>query len=75
MFRTQNLCPGSKNAFDSMAKTFFVSAHQYLFPQRMFPARLKWETFASATMFLSLDRPLHLEISRCHLADYVKELY
>ena len=51
MFRTQNLCPGSKNVFDSMAKTFFVSEQQNLFPQHMFTARLNWETFASATMF------------------------
>ena len=51
MFRTQNLCPGSKSVFDSMAKTFFVSEQQNLFPQHMFPARLNWETFASATMF------------------------
>ena len=51
MFRTQNLCPGSKNVFDSMAKTFFVSEQQNLFPQHMFPVRLNWETFASATMF------------------------
>ena len=58
MFRTQNLCPGSKNVFDSMAKTFFVSEQQNLFPQHMFPARLNWETFASATMFPSLARPL-----------------
>ena len=58
MFRTQNLCPGSKNVFDSMAKTFFVSEQQNLFPQHMFPERLKWETFVSATMFPSLARPL-----------------
>ena len=51
MFRTQNMYPGSKNVFDSMAKTFFVSEQQNLFPQHMFPARLNWETFASATMF------------------------
>ena len=51
MFRTQKLCPGSKNVFDSMAKTFFVSELQNLFPQHTFPARLNWETFASATMF------------------------
>ena len=42
MFRTQNLCPGSKNVFDSMAKTSFVSEQQNLFPQHMFPARLNW---------------------------------
>ena len=51
MSRTQNLCPGSKNVFDSMAKTFFVSEQQNLFPQHMFPERLNWETFASSTMF------------------------
>ena len=51
MFQTQNLCPGSKNVFDSMAQTFFVSEQQNLFPQHMFPARLNWETFASAAMF------------------------
>ena len=57
MFRTQNLCPGSKNVFDSMAKTFLVSEQQNLFPQHMFPARLNWETLASATLFPSLARP------------------
>ena len=57
MFRTQNLCPGSKNVFDSMAKTFFVSEQQNLFPQHKFPVRLNWETFASATMFPGLARP------------------
>ena len=36
----------------------FVSEQQNLFPQHMFPARLNWETFASATMFPSLARPL-----------------
>ena len=35
-FRTQNLCPGSKNVFDSMAKTFFLSEQQNLFPQQCF---------------------------------------
>ena len=57
MFRTQNLCPGSKKVFDSMAKTFFVSEQQNLFPQHIFPSRLNWEIFASATMFPSLARP------------------
>ena len=57
MFRTQNLCPGSKNVFDSMAKTCFVSEQQNLFPQHIFPSRLNWEIFASATMFPSLARP------------------
>ena len=50
MFRTQNLCPGSKNVFDS--------EQQNLFPQHMSPARLNWETFASETMFPNLARPL-----------------
>ena len=31
---------------------------QNLCPQHMFPARLNWETFASATMFPILARPL-----------------
>ena len=46
-----NICFGHKNVFDSVAKTFLVSKQQNLFPQHMFPARLNWETFASATMF------------------------
>ena len=54
MFRTQNLCPGSKN----VANPFFVSEQQTLFPQHMFPERLNWEKFASATMFPSLAGPL-----------------
>ena len=32
------------------AKSFFVSEQQNLFPQHMFPARLNWEIFASASM-------------------------
>ena len=51
MFRTQNLCPVSKNVFDSRQKHFLFSELQNLFPQHMFPARLNWETFASATTF------------------------
>ena len=51
MFATQNLCPGSKNVFDSSQKQFLFSKQQNLFPQDMFTARLNWETFASATMF------------------------
>ena len=39
-------------------KHFLFSEQQNLFPQDMFPARLNWETFASATMFPSLARPL-----------------
>ena len=45
------------SCFDLRPKTFFVSVQQNLFPQHMFPARLNWETFASATMFPSLVRP------------------
>ena len=58
MFRTQNLCPGSKIVFDSRQKHFLFSEQQNLFPQHMFTARLNWETFAFATMFPSLARPL-----------------
>ena len=62
MFRTQNLCPGSKNVFDSIAKTFFVFGQQNLFPQHMFPARLNWETVGSATMFHRLARPSNFKL-------------
>ena len=62
MFRTQNLCPGSKNVFVSRQNHFLFSEQQTLFPQHMFPARLNWETLASTTMFPqmfpSLARPL-----------------
>ena len=54
MFRTQNLCRGSKNVF-------FVSEQQNLFLQHMFPARLNWETFGSATMFPILARLLVMQ--------------
>ena len=50
MFRTQNLCPASKNIF------CFPSSKICF--RNKFPARLNWETFASATMFPSLARPL-----------------
>ena len=69
LFRTQNLCLGSKNVFDSRqkhflflpsSKFFFFDEQQNLFLQHMFPARLNWETFASATIFPSLARPLGL---------------
>ena len=43
----------------------FVSEQQNLFPQHMFPARLNWETFASATMFPSLARPLQKYVPKC----------
>ena len=44
MFRTQNLCLGSKNVFDSKAKTFFV---------------FRAAKCVSATLFPSLARPKH----------------
>ena len=53
-----NVCFGCKNVFDSTAKTIFVSEQQNLFPQHMFPTRLNWETFASATMFPSLAKQI-----------------
>ena len=37
-----NLCPGSKNVFDSRQKHFFVSEQQNLFPQHVFPVPLNW---------------------------------
>ena len=58
MFQTQNLCPGSKMSLTRDKNIFLFSEQQNLFPQHMFPARLNWETFASATMFPSLARPL-----------------
>ena len=46
------LTPG-KNifCFCRAANFFFFAEQQNLFLQHMFPARLNWETFASATMF------------------------
>ena len=61
MFRTQNLCPGSKNVSDSRQKHFLFSEQQNLFPQHMFPARLNWET-----MFPNLARPLKPKIFQFH---------
>ena len=60
MFRTQNLCPGSKNVFDSKQKHFLFSEQQNLFAEHMFPSRLNWETFVSATMFPCLFRPSNI---------------
>ena len=51
-----NICFGRKICVRK-AKHFFVPEQQNWFPQHMFPARLNWETFASATMFPSLARP------------------
>ena len=49
---------GKQKCFLIPGKNIFVSEQQNLFPQHMFPARLNWETFASATMFPTLARPL-----------------
>ena len=56
MFRTQNLCLGSKSVFDSRQKHFLSPRSKICF-RNTFPARLNWETFASATIFPSLARP------------------
>ena len=60
-----NICSGSKSVFDFRQKAFFVSDQQKLFPQHMFPARLNWETVASATMFTSLARLRGTKILFC----------
>ena len=72
MFRAQNLCPGSKNVIDFRQKHFLFSKQQNLFPQDMFPAWLNWETFASATMFPSLTRPLRRQLQNrsCHFTSW-----
>ena len=64
MLGTQNLCLRSKYVFDLKQKHFLVSEQQNLFPQHMFPARLNWETFVSATMFPSLARPLDIDYGK-----------
>ena len=53
-----NICFGRKicvreavNVFDCRQTHFLLSQQQNLFLQHMFPARLNWETFASATRF------------------------
>ena len=55
MFRTQNLCLGSKNVFDSMAKTFFVSATHVSRAAKL--GNICIRNDVSATMFPSLARP------------------
>ena len=73
MFRAQN--PGSKNIFDSGQKQFWFSEQQnFLHISRAAKlGNICISNNVSTTMFPSLARPLNLEISRCHLADYVKE--
>ena len=62
MFRTQNLCPGSKNAFDSKQKQFLFSEQQNLFPQHVSRAaklgNICIRNNVSATMFLSFSQAL-----------------
>ena len=62
MFRTQNLCLGSKSVFDSRQKHFLFNEQQNLFPQHMFPRAAELGNICirnnvSATMFPSLARP------------------
>ena len=62
MFRTQNLCPGSKNVFDSMAKTFFVfRAAKFVSATHVSRAaklgNICIRNKVSATVFPSLARP------------------
>ena len=63
MFRTQNLCLGSKSVFDSRQKHFLSPRSKICF-RNTFPARLNWETFASATMFPSLASHLPTYLDR-----------
>ena len=64
MFRTQNLCPGSKNVFDSMAKPFFVFRAAKFVSATYVSRAAKLGNICirnnvSATMFPSLARPLY----------------
>ena len=68
MFRTQNLCPGSKNVFDSRQKHFLFPSSKICF-RNTFPARLNWETFACATMFPTLARPSEIK-KHLHVRDF-----
>ena len=52
-----SICFGSKNVFDSKQKHVLFASDKICF-RNTFPAQLNWETFASATMFLSLAKPL-----------------
>ena len=70
---------GKQKMFLSGVKNIFASRTQILQPKHMFlslatPGNIT-RNIVSATMFPSLARPLNLEISRCHLADDVKELH
>ena len=44
MIRKQNLCPGSKNAFDLRQSHLIVFEQQNLFSQHAFSAGLNWDT-------------------------------
>ena len=48
----RRICVREAKMFLTPDKNIFLFPEQQnLFPQHMFPARLNWETFASATMF------------------------
>ena len=62
MFRTQNLCPGGKNVFDSMANIFCFRAAKFVFATHVSRAakfgNICIRNNVSAIMFPSLARPL-----------------
>ena len=51
MFRTQNLCPGSKNVFDLGQKHFLLPSSKICFSAACDSRVAKLGTFVSATMF------------------------
>ena len=51
-----NICVREAKMFQSSGKSIGCFRAAKL-PQRVFPARLNWETSASATMFPGLARP------------------
>ena len=61
MFRTQNLCPGGKNVFDSMANIFCFRAAKFVSATHVSRAaklgNICIRNNVSATMFPSLARP------------------
>ena len=61
MFRTQNLCPGSKNVFHSRQKYFLFPSSKICFRNTRFLRKLRnicIRNNVSPTMFPSLARPL-----------------
>ena len=62
MFRTQNLCPGSKMFLTPDKNIFGLMSSKICFPQHMFPRAAELGNICirnnvSATMFPSLARP------------------